>query len=168
MTTTVLPLSVLYCLALPLVSRIFPPSFDVDPGGMPPGMRMTWLERNSSDTARSEYGAVVSRSRPCSSDSVVGTKRIWWSTGRHCEGRVLLKKARRKGFRGCIQSVVGGGSWQDGLTVCKCAHGRARLSCSSDSVGAQSHGLESTPELFLSVVSGPCNCREPRLICLRA
>lgn len=49
-----------------------------------------------------------------------------------------------------------------------CAHSRARLSCSSGSVGAQSHGLVSKPGLLMSAVSGACKRREPRLICLAA
>lgn len=32
----------------------------------------------------------------------------WFSTGIHCPGTVLRKKARRKGFRGCIQTVLDG------------------------------------------------------------
>jgi hypothetical protein len=29
----------------------------------------------------------------------------WWWTGVHCDNRALLKKAHRKGFRGCIHST---------------------------------------------------------------
>jgi hypothetical protein len=32
----------------------------------------------------------------------------WWLTGEHWEGRVLLKKALRNGFSGCIQATFGG------------------------------------------------------------
>lgn len=80
--------------------------------------------------ARSTKVALVSRSLAVRRDSVVGTRRIYdsvraifvaspipfivghkerfrqlltWSlTGLHCEGRGLLKKARRKGLRECI------------------------------------------------------------------
>ncbi|KAG9954600.1 hypothetical protein KCU85_g49, partial [Aureobasidium melanogenum] len=70
-----------------------------------------------------DYGPAIERDASRYANDMAREKffrygeRIWWFTGRHCEGRVLLKKARRKGFRGCIQSVVGGGSWQDGLTI---------------------------------------------------
>lgn len=70
-------------------------------------MRKTWLERNSSVetvSAALEPGA-ASASREESSTSVVGTKRMWCWTGLHCEGKGLLKKAARNGFRGCIHST---------------------------------------------------------------
>lgn len=36
---------------------------------------------------------------------MVGTSKMWCWTGLHCEGRGLLKKAARNGFRGCIHST---------------------------------------------------------------
>lgn len=39
---------------------------------------------------------------------MVGTRRIWWWTGVHWAAIELpdLKKAAKKGFRGCIQAAV--------------------------------------------------------------
>lgn len=118
--TTFRPLMVLYCFALPLISRrlgvesLAPPAPPVVP--LPPllpagfagsGTRKTWLARNSSAetvSATLEPGA-ASASREESSTSVVGTRMMWCWTGLHCEGRGLLKKAARNGFRGCIHST---------------------------------------------------------------
>lgn len=76
----------------------------------------------------SAYGEPVSRSLPVIRHSVVGTRRTcdivnsetldsiqacgsfpeeltWLLTGLHWEGKVLLKKVRRKGLRECIHSA---------------------------------------------------------------
>ena len=37
-----------------------------------------------------------------------GQAHTWFWTGKHCPGTVLRKKARRKGFKGCIQTVLDG------------------------------------------------------------
>lgn len=113
---------VLYCFAFPLISRRFGvASFPADPPAAPvppfvvglvgSDTRRTWLERNSSVetvsatlVSEAEAGA-ASASREVSRTSVVGTKRTCCWTGVHCDGRGLLKKAARNGFRGCIHST---------------------------------------------------------------
>lgn len=71
-TTNVRPLTVVYCCAFPLLSRTLPLV-----SAWAAVMRMTWLARNSSDVASSEYRVLLSRSFELMRTSVVGTRRIY-------------------------------------------------------------------------------------------
>lgn len=77
--TTVRPLIVWYCFALPLSSRRFcaaslPPAAAAV---LEAGMRKTWLARNSSEVMSSFKVEPLSDSRWVRRTSVVGTRRMW-------------------------------------------------------------------------------------------
>lgn len=74
--TTVRPLTVVNCFALPLLSRILTASFP--PAGAPllAAIRKTWLPKNSSELASSAKEMPDSRSREERRISVVGTRSI--------------------------------------------------------------------------------------------